>query len=609
MARLPIPGSDSGKWGEILNEYLSQSHDAAGNIKAGAVTKSDVGLGNVDNTSDNAKPISIAQQAALDAKLAASALDSQTAAKIQDGNSATASALSASIAANAKDAAGRRLDEFEAISADEATVKYGGKGRYIAWLGDSLTANGSTPTLTLCSLASSASIGATSLSVNGLYAGNPAYSDPLAGYAYVIDEGTASEEWVSPTAVTGTNPYTFTVPVLAKAHTAGAAMRPVPRYFSARSVPMWTALLSSSRLRFGGVFAHGGWTTTQIRDVYLPLVLAQDPKPVACVVNVATNDGWSISSAMPVALDIIDQLIDNGILPIVTAAPPRGGSLVSATIGPIRWNHRMAEECAERGIPFVDSHAVLSDDGSGVAGSGNYLTRYNYDNTHPSEIGAKAWAQAIVDAVGSSSRVVASVNTPTVNNYSGDAVVFPGGTQASNILMLTDTNADGIPDGWSKNQGNAGDTVALVTEPGVKGKMFKVTRVDNGTTDPIYLSGNLTINSQERYRAIVQIKTTGVDAAYDALASTTGTGGGNTSSNFAGFDLRLTAGATHDDLVSIKTWQRELPLSTLIFDFVAPKLSSGTSQWTLQLRGGATTPSYSVQVQTFLVNLTQAGMA
>ena len=33
MPRLPIPGSDSGTWGEILNEYLSAAHDSDGSIK------------------------------------------------------------------------------------------------------------------------------------------------------------------------------------------------------------------------------------------------------------------------------------------------------------------------------------------------------------------------------------------------------------------------------------------------------------------------------------------------------------------------------------------------------------------------------------------------
>src|SRR5690349_403894 len=36
--RLPIPGQDSGAWGEILNGFLEVAHDAAGNLTSGAVS-------------------------------------------------------------------------------------------------------------------------------------------------------------------------------------------------------------------------------------------------------------------------------------------------------------------------------------------------------------------------------------------------------------------------------------------------------------------------------------------------------------------------------------------------------------------------------------------
>jgi hypothetical protein len=78
MARLPQPGGDAGNWGDILNEFLSQAHKDNGLLKdnsvtanaiaPGAITKSTIGLGNVNNTSDADKPISIATQAALDTK-------------------------------------------------------------------------------------------------------------------------------------------------------------------------------------------------------------------------------------------------------------------------------------------------------------------------------------------------------------------------------------------------------------------------------------------------------------------------------------------------------------------------------------------------------------
>jgi hypothetical protein len=94
MARLPKPGGDINSWGDILNDYLLEQHNSdgthnvaailqpppqpgrvlasnsavAGGVDWKSLAKSDVGLSNVDNTSDAAKPISAAQQIALDTK-------------------------------------------------------------------------------------------------------------------------------------------------------------------------------------------------------------------------------------------------------------------------------------------------------------------------------------------------------------------------------------------------------------------------------------------------------------------------------------------------------------------------------------------------------------
>lgn len=39
MARLPIPGSDEGEWGAILNEFLSQVHTTSGALKDDSITE------------------------------------------------------------------------------------------------------------------------------------------------------------------------------------------------------------------------------------------------------------------------------------------------------------------------------------------------------------------------------------------------------------------------------------------------------------------------------------------------------------------------------------------------------------------------------------------
>lgn len=38
MARLPVPGSDDGTWGQVLNDFLDVSHNTDGTIKSSAVT-------------------------------------------------------------------------------------------------------------------------------------------------------------------------------------------------------------------------------------------------------------------------------------------------------------------------------------------------------------------------------------------------------------------------------------------------------------------------------------------------------------------------------------------------------------------------------------------
>lgn len=45
MARLPQPGGDSGNWGTILNDYLSQSHAADGTLKPDSVTAATIADG------------------------------------------------------------------------------------------------------------------------------------------------------------------------------------------------------------------------------------------------------------------------------------------------------------------------------------------------------------------------------------------------------------------------------------------------------------------------------------------------------------------------------------------------------------------------------------
>jgi len=43
MARLPIPGGDSGKWGDILNNFLHIAHNSDGTLKTVGLSKGGTG--------------------------------------------------------------------------------------------------------------------------------------------------------------------------------------------------------------------------------------------------------------------------------------------------------------------------------------------------------------------------------------------------------------------------------------------------------------------------------------------------------------------------------------------------------------------------------------
>ena len=175
MARLPIPGGDAGGWGQILNDYLAQIHKADGTLKddivtssaiapnaitataiqdgsiseskldpgsqaklnsggtagvvsvntrSGAVTltSADVGLANVNNTSDANKPVSIATQSALDAKAALS--HTHTATQISDSTGTGRAVLLAADAAAARTAIGAGTSSL-ALGTTNTTAKAG----------------------------------------------------------------------------------------------------------------------------------------------------------------------------------------------------------------------------------------------------------------------------------------------------------------------------------------------------------------------------------------------------------------------------------------------------------------------------------------------------
>jgi hypothetical protein len=76
MARLPVPGNDAGQWGDILNDYLSQSHADDGHLKTDTVGAGQLKSGSVTSAA-------IADQTISEQKLSASLQSNSTVAVSQ----------------------------------------------------------------------------------------------------------------------------------------------------------------------------------------------------------------------------------------------------------------------------------------------------------------------------------------------------------------------------------------------------------------------------------------------------------------------------------------------------------------------------------------------
>lgn len=53
MARLPVPGGDDGSWGDVLNEFLSVSHNPDGSLKTVGVHQGGTGSADPNSARSN----------------------------------------------------------------------------------------------------------------------------------------------------------------------------------------------------------------------------------------------------------------------------------------------------------------------------------------------------------------------------------------------------------------------------------------------------------------------------------------------------------------------------------------------------------------------------
>lgn len=413
MPRLPQPGKDTGEWGTILNEFLSESHAADGSLKAGTVGTAHLQAGSITST-----------------KVAPGAI---TTASLSDG-SVTAAKVAADVATQAA---------LDAVASAKANTVHSHAAADVT-SGTLPLARGGTGGTDATSARSSLGLGSAATMTPAVLAGDVAFTGayarlPLESVVWAIGDSITANGYTAPTSTNGAT-------------------------YTGSSYLQWASQLSGARFRFGGIAATGGYTSAQVLATHLPTVLAA--KPQACVVLCGTNDvPLGGAATMTNLMSIWTTLARAGITPILATLTPRN-DFVAGNNQIITLNSWIARQARLNGWPLVDFYAAVVDPATNI-----YLSGYNLDTVHPNVVGAKAMGQALAtqmsNLMGYNSLQLPAL--PVANAWPG-----VGSIVAANALHLTGT---GQPSNWGYDFGSGAtfSLSAMSANEGV-GNWFNMTR-------------------------------------------------------------------------------------------------------------------------------------
>jgi len=176
------------------------------------------------------------------------------------------------------------------------------------------------------------------------------------------------------------------------------------------------------------------------------------------------NQGVTLATFKVNVLAIMAKIRAIGAIPIIGLIPPTNTTAQHGDT--IKFNTWLKYYAASNGIAVVDFYSLFVD-----PANGNYLAAYYTDGTHPSHSGYLAMGQLVSDKL-----------SPLLPTWGPQLAVDNGdGAQlyGTNAVLLTDTNADGVPDGWFAYGGSTGYAHALVADSAVPGKMMQITQTAN----------------------------------------------------------------------------------------------------------------------------------
>lgn len=179
--------------------------------------------------------------------------------------------------------------------------------------------------------------------------------------------------------------------------------------FGSLSYMGWAMPKTFGRFRCKGVSAIGGYTMEQILDELLVPALEADPDFIHLQVFTNSVAGviagtQTFAEAQAIYMQIVDAIVDAGIIPIIATVPPintvtNTGTGLTVLTKINLWLKRLAHS---RGWPLADYHTALVD-----PATNNFVAAYTSDGVHMTTAGAKVMGEvlaATMNAVPSNAR-------------------------------------------------------------------------------------------------------------------------------------------------------------------------------------------------------------
>lgn len=201
--------------------------------------------------------------------------------------------------------------------------------------------------------------------------------------------------------------------------------------------PYYAQLLGGGAIHTVIAASNHGWASTELLGVIDAQIIDSPLAPTECVVMCGANDA---QGAIPLATysanikAMVSKLQRAGITPILCTVTPHNNEQFNENVR--LYNAWLRGWCRGR-VALVDTHAaVCAPSGGWVAGA------VDADGLHPTAAGSKLLGKAVADAL----RPITVPSPLMVSMAPGSPNLVP------NSGFVTDTNADGIPDGvWTSN--------------------------------------------------------------------------------------------------------------------------------------------------------------